>query len=338
MIKFTKTQLKKIILKKEEALAQADDLYKWSFKENWKAKPNLKSLQSWSLQKTKNSKSFYTPKKTKVNLKAKKIFFKSPLKTKYRENLTAYADYHQSLNSKAAVIILGHWNSEKTTYNSLAKLYQKAGISAVRLSLPYHDERRPASMPIASAFLSANLNQTIESVRLATLETRILVEWLKARGYKKIGLIGASLGSSVALLTAAHDKNVSSVVLYLSAADTADLIWRSTATKHLRKSFGNDFKLQDLRKAWSCITPSNYFSQLARPDFSLHLGWGRYDTVCPPDLTQKMLKNLRQLGIDVNEASYPCGHNTLAIAPFIHIAGFNGLKFLRKNLVKPKKI
>lgn len=333
MINYTKNKLKNAILAKEEKLATSDDLYKFSKIEKWQASPDLNSLQNWSLQQTNKSNFFYQAPEIKIQLKNGVLKFESPVKSPYPENNTAYAQYFKSSKpTKSAVIILGHWNSEKKTYNQLANFYRLGGISAVRLSLPYHDERRPVDMPIAKPMLSADLNQTIESMQQATIETKILVNWLQKKGYKKIGIVGASLGSSVALLAAAHDERIKATVLYLSAADTPELIWRSTATAHLRESFDSSFSLEDLRKAWSCISPSNYLHQLARKDFSAHVAWGRYDSVCPVDLTQRMLTELRNLNVPISDVNYPCGHNTLGIAPFIHMAGLRGLAFMQSRL------
>lgn len=333
MINFTKKKLKNAILAKEAKLATSDDLYKFSKIEKWQASPDLISLQDWSLEQTEKSRYFYETPKIKVLLKNGVLKFESPIISPYPVNNTAYAQYFKSTKpTKSAVIILGHWNSEKKTYNQLANFYRLGGVSAVRLSLPYHDERRPADMPIAKPMLSADLNQTIQSMQQATIETKILVNWLEKKGYQKIGIVGASLGSSVALLAAAHDKRIKAAVLYLSAADTAELIWRSTATEHLRQSFDASLSLEDLQKAWSCISPSNYLHQLARKDFAAHVTWGRYDSVCPVDLTQRMLTEMRRLNIPISDVNYPCGHNTLGLAPFIHMAGLRGLAFMQNRL------
>lgn len=335
MIKFTKSKLKNIILQKEAQLASSDDLFKFSKIEKLKATPDLETLQTWSNEHTQKSDLFFKAPEVKINLQNDLLKFDSPIKSAYPQNNKAHAQYFKSKkNTKSAVIILGHWNSDKKTYNQLAQYYRLGGFSAVRLSLPYHDERRTQDMPIASPMLSANLNQTIESMQQATIETKVIVDWLAKKGYEKIGLVGASLGSSVALLAAAHDERIKAAVLYLSAADTAELIWRSTATVHLRQSFESKLSLNDLNKAWSCISPSNYLHKLARKEFAMHVAWGRYDSVCPVELTQRMLDNLRKLNVRTSDVSYPCGHNTLGVAPFIYMAGLRGLLFMQ-NRLKP---
>lgn len=333
MIQFAKSKIKKMILAKEAQLATADDLYKFSKIEPWTASPNLQELQIWSKNQTAKSNLFFKAPKIKVHLKNDLLMFDSPISSFHAENNKVHGQYFKSkTRTKAAVIILGHWNSDRKAYNKLARLYRLAGISAVRLSLPYHDERRSSEMPIAKPMLSANLNQTIESMQQATIETKIIVDWLEKKGYTKIGIVGASLGSSVALLAAAHDKRIKAAVLYLSAAATAELIWRSSATAHLRESFNSNLALEDLERAWSCISPSNYLHKLARKDFAVHVGWGRFDSVCPVELTQRMLNDLRKLKVQTYDVSYPCGHNTLGIAPFIQVAGLRGLTFMKSHL------
>ncbi|MES3038433.1 MAG: alpha/beta hydrolase family protein [Bdellovibrionota bacterium] len=337
MISLVQTKLKKVILKKELKLAQQDDLYKWSTVQKWQAATDLQSLGQWSQKQMKNSEEFFSAPAAVVNNTNGFIEFDSPILTSHPENNRARGRYFQSPKAKAAVIILGHWNASEHTYNRLAKIYKLSGISALRLSLPYHDQRKPKEMPIASGLLSSDLSQTILGIRQATVDVKVAVDWLHQRGYEKIGLIGASLGSSIGLLSACHDSRINAMVLYLSAADTADLVWNSSATQHLRQSFEPDLTLESLRDVWGCISPSNYLHHLARPNFSMHIGWAHYDTVCPPELTQKMISTLRDLKVPVSESKYRCGHNTLATAPFMQLSGVKGLAFMRKNLKVPRR-
>ena len=332
MISIAKQHFKKVILNKEDRLAKEDDLYKFSEILPWKASPSLPALMEWSESMRNQSENFFKNPAVAVHQDGDKLVFESPLPSLHEQNKWASADYFASRERNSAVIILGHWNANKPTYNELAKFYRRGGIAALRLSLPYHDERRPAQMPIATGLLSADLNQTIHGMQQAVVETRIAVDWLEKQGYKNIGIVAASLGTAVGFLAATHDPRIKAMVVYLSAAETGDLIWRSTATQHLRQSFGSDFSLEELRRAWSCITPAHYLPKLARPGFSIHVGWGKYDTVCPTDLTEKMLAELRALDINVSEAKYACGHNTLATAPFIHLAGLRGFRFMKKAL------
>lgn len=324
--------LKNKILQKEDVLSREDDLHKWSRVEVYKAYPDVQTLIRDSKYKTVFCDKTFAVHKVDVNLNNGKISFKSPLIGEEVLNNTVYGEYFQAPSGHAAVIVLGHWNSDKASYNRLARAYQKAGLSALRLSLPYHDERRPADQKIASGFLSSDINRTERSIIQAVCEVRSAVTWLSEKGYEKIGITGASLGSMIALLASCHDTRINAMVGYLLAADFPNVVWRGTATQHIRAGFGSDLSLQDLSDLWSCINPVNYLELLQRDNFFMHVGWARFDTVCPVDLTQKMLSDFKKLNIRHNSVAYSCGHNTLALSPFIQMAGLRGIYEMKKRL------
>lgn len=335
MISTIGSLLKKSILKKENQLALEDELHKQATVTPWKATPHLEDLILWSHEKTQNPSLFFDVQLPKdIQKKGTCVEFQSPIKTATEENNRVYGDFFESKKSKAAVLILGHWNANKTTYNRLARIYSVMGISALRLSLPYHDERRPDTMPIANHLMSSDLNLTIESMHQAVVEARIAVKWLKQEGYQRVGVVGASLGSAIALLTSCHEPEIEAMVGYLTAASIADIVWQGSATQHLKQAFEKDFDVKTLRKAWSCINPGSYLSYLARPQFSMHVGWARYDTICPTLQTKRMLVQLKKLKVPVESYSYSCGHNTLAISPFIQASGLRGIDFMRKRLLR----
>src|SRR5258708_39622697 len=78
-------------------------------------------------------------------------------------------------------------------------------MSALRLSLPYHDERMPPELHRADYIVSANVARTVQVCRQAVLDARRAIAWLAAQGHDRIGILGTSLGSCLALLTTAHE-------------------------------------------------------------------------------------------------------------------------------------
>ena len=50
------------------------------------------------------------------------------------------------LEGRRAVVLLPHWNSDALAYNSLCRVLNWLGIAVLRLSMPYHDIRRPAEI------------------------------------------------------------------------------------------------------------------------------------------------------------------------------------------------
>ncbi len=68
--------------------------------------------------------------------------FTSPVRTPYPENNLVNARWFPA-KGKSAVVLLPHWNSDALNYNSLCRILNWLGISVLRLSMPYHDIRRP---------------------------------------------------------------------------------------------------------------------------------------------------------------------------------------------------
>jgi hypothetical protein len=71
------------------------------------------------------------------------LSWSSSVPTPSPENNTARATYFPHENHRAAVIVLPHWNAKAGSYFDLCRFFNKVGISALRLTLPYHEERMP---------------------------------------------------------------------------------------------------------------------------------------------------------------------------------------------------
>ena len=98
------------------------------------------------------------------------------------------------------MVVLPQWNAGPEDHVALARLLARFGISALRLSLPYHDARMPPELHRADYIVSANVGRTVQVCRQAVLDARRAVDWLESRGYERIGILGTSLGSCLALL------------------------------------------------------------------------------------------------------------------------------------------
>jgi dienelactone hydrolase len=93
------------------------------------------------------------------------------------------------------VIVMPQWNSDAGGHVGLAQLLARFGISALRLSLPYHDVRMPPELSRADYIVSSNVVRTVQVCRQAVLDARRAIDWLDAQGFDRIGILGTSLGS-----------------------------------------------------------------------------------------------------------------------------------------------
>ena len=135
--------------------------------------------------------------------------FTSPVATPFPENNQVNARWFPA-RGRRAVVLLPHWNSDALSYNSLCRVLNYMGIAVLRLSMPYHDIRRPAEIDRADYAVSANIGRTLDSVRQGVIDARCCLDWLESQGYNRLGIVGTSLGSCYAFIATAHGRGVQS--------------------------------------------------------------------------------------------------------------------------------
>ncbi|MGX5805375.1 alpha/beta fold hydrolase [Bradyrhizobium sp. Arg314] len=253
--------------------------------------------------------------------------FPSDIATDIAANNLVWAKITESGSFDQAMVIFHHWNASARN-RQIANFFSRRGITVVEIAMPYHFERsRPGSLH-ADYMLSPNLGRTIQSVRQGVLDGRKLIRWLKSEGYREISVLGMSLGSWVAGLIAAHDSAVSKASLFLTAGSLADMVWTGRATRLIRDSLEPEILLTDLRRAWGSLNLENYAPSLARPDLDLHVVLAKRDKVVLPELSERFIQKLNGAGARLNILELNCGHYSLAMPPYILLAGLSLKRFL----------
>jgi len=259
--------------------------------------------------------------------------FPSDISTDIEQNNVVSAKITESGSFDQAMVIFHHWNASARN-RQIVNFFSQRGITVVEIAMPYHFERsRPGSVH-ADYMLSPNLGRTIQSVRQAVLDGRKLIRWLKSEGYREIAVLGMSLGSWVAAIVAAHDLAVSKASLFLTAGSLADMVWTGRATRSIRDSLEPEIELTDLRRAWSPLNLENYAHGLARPDLDLQVVLAKRDRVVLPEISQRFMQRLREAGAQPNILELNCGHYSLAVPPYILLAGLS----LKRFLSRPDKL
>ncbi len=87
--------------------------------------------------------------------------------------------------SGKAVVVLPQWNSNAEGHVGLCRLLARFGVTALRLSLPYHD-RAPSdpSSQRAEYIVSSNVGRTLHANRQAVLDAKRAIDWLASRGLR----------------------------------------------------------------------------------------------------------------------------------------------------------
>ncbi len=262
------------------------------------------------------------------------LSFRSAVATETEANNVVTAKVLFGRSRRSAVIILSHWNAAAGEYQSLARHLVRFGLTVVELTLPYHGSRNRPGAAISDYFLSPNVGRTIRSVRQAVIDTRGVVDWLCQRGYNNIGLIGASLGSSVAGLVAEHDSRICASVLLLTAGDFGEVVWTGRATRHIKESLSRSIGMNELRDLWSIISTATFARALSRADHRTMIISGSRDQVVKPYLTRRFISELQESAAACEWRELACGHYSLAVFPFNVVTFFLMLRFLKRRLLR----
>jgi hypothetical protein len=261
------------------------------------------------------------------------LHFTSAVVTPYAENNMVHGLWFPASRPKGrAVIVLPHWNAQLQQHVSLCRLLQALGISALRLSLPYHDIRMPAELNRADYAVSSNVARTIDATRQAIIDARSSLDWLQSVGYERLGVVGTSLGSCYGFLTSAHDARLRVNVFNLFSYYFADVVWTGLTTRHIRQGFDGQIDLERLRACWNVISPSSYIDNFTGTDKRSLFIYGTCDTTFLPELSERMICEAQRRQISHKAVALPCGHYTLGESPFKFIDAYHICSFLLRSL------
>jgi hypothetical protein len=313
-------------------------------------------IDDWVSHVMSDTDAFFTPEPTseyRVSAAAadgeRLLTFPSALATPHTENNTVYARLFPAgarsrrraarqagsgpagARPRAAVLVLPQWNADPGGHVGLCRLLAMNGMTALRLTLPYHDRRMPPELTRADYIVSANIARTLQVCRQAVLDARRAIAWLAREGFDRIGILGSSLGSCLSLLTTAHEPLIKAQALNHISPYFADVVWRGLSTRHVREGLDGHIELDLLRHLWRPISPSCYLERVR--DRKTLLVYARYDLTFPVDLSEELLRQFRGLDIPHEVAVLRCGHYSIGKAPFKFIDGYILMKFLKRSLL-----
>ena len=255
--------------------------------------------------------------------------FTSPVRTIYPENDQVNARWYpapaekQAGKPKQAIIVMPQWNADALSHNALCQIFNKFGVSGLRLSKPYHDIRRPPELERSDYAMSANVGRTISACRQAVADIRSCIDWLETQGYTQFGLLGTSIGSCYAYIAAAHDPRIRVCAFNHASTYTGDVAWAGQSTRHVRAAFAEAGLTQDdVRAIWLGLSPMAYIDLFAAHPKRVLVVHARYDLTFPLEYSLDVLKNFERLKVDYVSRVLPCGHYTTGETPYKYIDGW----------------
>jgi dienelactone hydrolase len=262
------------------------------------------------------------------------LCFTSPERTPYPENDQVNARWYpaparkDSKRPRQAMVVLPQWNADAFSHNLLCEIFNRMGISALRLSMPYHDIRRPGELERADYAVSANIGRTLSATRQAVVDIRCCLDWLEEQGYEQFGVLGTSLGSCYAYLASAHDPRLRVNAFNHASTSFGDVVWAGQSTRHVRAGLQDAGLTQDrLRELWSAISPCCYYDRIvgleaAGPQKRVLLIYANYDLTFPKEYSLEVVKAFRRIGLNFELRVLPCGHYTTGETPYQYIDGW----------------
>jgi len=270
---------------------------------------------------------------------AKFLRFTSPVHTSYPENDRVNARWFpakdkQDNSSKKAVIVLPQWNADGFSHNSLCEVMNRYGVSALRLSKPYHDIRRPAELKRSDYAVSANVGRTIDACRQAVIDIRCCLDWLQSQGCERFGILGTSLGSCYAFIASAHDARLQVNAFNHASTYFGDVVWTGQSTRHIRAALESALTREQLRGVWRAISPPSYAEKFKQVDAltrkKVLVMYAKYDLTFLPEFSRQVVDMFENSNIDYKSIAMPCGHYTLGETPYKYVAGWNLGHFIYK--------
>jgi len=258
--------------------------------------------------------------------------FTSQIRSPWAENNRVYGQIFARRPSGPAVVVLAQWNARWEEQQETCRWLNRLGMTAIKMSLPYHDRRAIPGHPRGDHLVGPNIGLTLQANRQAVLDVRRTLLWLERAGYGPLGIVGTSVGSSIAFVTMCHEPLLRAGAFLHVSSQFGDVVANGLTTTNVWESLAQNVSARELERFWSPISPSPYVAKLEGSRKRILTISGRYDPTFWPEFTAAFLGELGRDGLQAESLELPCGHYSLGAAPFKYAVGFRFGTFLLKSL------
>ena len=260
------------------------------------------------------------------------LTFSSAVESPWAANNRVYGQLFPARRKGPAVIVLAQWNARWEEQQSVCRWLNRLGITAIKMSLPYHDRRAVPGHPRGDHLVGPNIGLTIQANRQAVLDARRTLRWLEQQGYGPLGILGISIGSCIGFITMCHEPALRAGAFLHVSTYFGEVVAHGLTTANVWESLQQEITLDEARRYWSPISPFPYIPKLRGSDRKMLAVSGRYDPTFWPEFSAEFLGAMRGQQIPVEAMSLPCGHYSLGVAPFKYIVGHRFGRFLKRAL------
>jgi dienelactone hydrolase len=220
-----------------------------------------------------------------------RVRFPSAVESPDPENNTVHGEYYlpEGKGPFPGVVVFDViGGNDQIVSRSLSAQLSARGIACLFIQMPYYGPRRPPDSD--KRMISADMNRSLENVRQTILDGRRAVAWLDARAEidkSRIGIMGTSLGSFMASLTAEMEPRISRVALLLGGGGLVDAYYddpRGTALRKIWEAAGGT--KQKLKDKLAPVDPLTCAEKLK--DRKVLMINGSRDEIVIPKMTEAM--------------------------------------------------
>jgi dienelactone hydrolase len=216
--------------------------------------------------------------------------FPSPVKSSCPENNTVHAEYYRPRGPGPfpCVIVLDILGGDQSLSRLMGSHLAQNKIAALFVQMAYYGPRRPPGSSLR--LLSMDLDHTFGAVRQTVLDLRRATAWMGSRpevDAKRLGIMGTSLGSFMAALTAEMEPRLGRVAVLLGGGGFVDAFYddpRAAPVRALWEWSGGT--REDVVTAFAPVDPITCAANLK--DSKVLILAARRDDIVPPRMADAL--------------------------------------------------
>jgi dienelactone hydrolase len=235
-----------------------------------------------------------------------RLRFPSPVESPHPENNTVHAEYYvpRGKGPFPGVIVLDITGGDQSLSRGIATYLAQNRIAALFVQMAYYGPRRPHGSNLR--LLSPDVAHTLAAVRQTVLDLRVAAAWLGSRpeiDSGRLGILGTSLGSFLAALTAEMEPRLGRVAVLLGGGGFVDAYYDHPLAEPYRKVYeALGGTKERLAKLIAPVDPLTCAANLK--DRRVLMIAAKRDEIVPP----KMARALWEAAGRPEIVWYDCGH------------------------------
>jgi fermentation-respiration switch protein FrsA (DUF1100 family) len=220
------------------------------------------------------------------------VTFPSPVKSPHAENNTVYAEYYRPKKNGPipCVIVLDITGGDQSLSRLIARHLAQNGVGGLFVQMAYYGPRRPPGSNLR--LLSMDIDHSFKAITQTVLDLRRATAWMEARpevDKTRLGIMGTSLGSFMAALTAEMEPKLGRVSVLLGGGGFVDGYWDHPQAVPYRKMYeavgGTKKMAQDFIADIDPITHAGLLK-----DRKVLIIAAKNDEIVPPKMAENLWK------------------------------------------------